>query len=35
MSGFDSFNTDFFQTSYSIDEQAQPYEYGGGRPYSR
>ena len=35
MSGFDSFNTEFFQTSYSIDEQAQPYEYGGGRPYGR
>ncbi|XP_005147350.1 protein YIPF5 [Melopsittacus undulatus] len=34
MSGFDSFNTEFLQTSYSIDEQSQPYEYGG-RPYGR
>ncbi|NXS52511.1 YIPF5 protein, partial [Brachypteracias leptosomus] len=34
MSGFDSFNTDFFQTSYSIDDQAQSYDYSG-RPYSK
>lgn len=38
MSGFDSFTTDFFQTGYSIDEQAQHYDYGGGgggRAYGR
>ncbi|NXS66771.1 YIPF5 protein, partial [Pandion haliaetus] len=34
MSGFDSFNTDFFQTSYSIDDQTQAYDYSG-RPYSK
>ncbi|NXO45354.1 YIPF5 protein, partial [Locustella ochotensis] len=34
MSGFDGFNTEFFQTSYSIEEQAQPYDYSG-RPYSK
>ncbi|NXM11161.1 YIPF5 protein, partial [Ploceus nigricollis] len=34
MSGFDGFSTDFFQTSYSIEDQAQPYEYSG-RPYSK
>ncbi|XP_008933938.1 PREDICTED: protein YIPF5 isoform X2 [Merops nubicus] len=34
MSGFDSFNTEFFQTSYSIDDQAQAYDYSG-RPYSK
>ncbi|CAI5766556.1 Uncharacterized protein PODLI_1B018292 [Podarcis lilfordi] len=32
MSGFDNFNTDFYQTSYSIDDQAQSYggDYAGG-----
>ncbi|NXH17300.1 YIPF5 protein, partial [Bucco capensis] len=34
MSGFDSFNTDFFQTSYSIDDQSQAYDYSG-RAYSK
>ncbi|XP_071614891.1 protein YIPF5 isoform X1 [Heliangelus exortis] len=34
MSGFDSFSTEFFQSSYSIDEQAQGYDYSG-RPYGR
>lgn len=29
MSGFDNLNTDFYQTSYSIDDQSQqPYDYG-------
>ncbi|XP_004452688.1 protein YIPF5 [Dasypus novemcinctus] len=37
MSGFDNFNTDFYQTSYSIDDQSQQsYDYGGsGGPYSK
>ncbi|XP_005523768.1 PREDICTED: protein YIPF5 isoform X1 [Pseudopodoces humilis] len=34
MSGFDGFNTEFFQSSYSIEDQAQPYDYSG-RPYSK
>nr|XP_006128610.1 protein YIPF5 isoform X1 [Pelodiscus sinensis]XP_006128611.1 protein YIPF5 isoform X1 [Pelodiscus sinensis] len=29
MSGFDNFNTDFYQTSYSIDDQTQSYDYSG------
>lgn len=29
MSGFDSFSTDFFQTSYSIDDQPPAYDYSG------
>ncbi|TKC50778.1 hypothetical protein EI555_018736 [Monodon monoceros] len=37
MSGFDNLNTDFYQTSYSIDDQSQQsYDYGGsGGPYSK
>ncbi|KAM3845934.1 protein YIPF5 [Vipera latastei] len=37
MSGFDNFNTDFYQTSYSIDDQAQQYggDAGGGAAYSK
>ncbi|XP_039692371.1 protein YIPF5 isoform X2 [Pteropus medius] len=37
MSGFDNLNTDFYQTTYSIDDQSQqPYDYGGsGGPYSK
>uniref|UniRef100_A0A8D0HWJ8 Yip1 domain family member 5 n=1 Tax=Sphenodon punctatus TaxID=8508 RepID=A0A8D0HWJ8_SPHPU len=36
MSGFDNFNTDFYQTSYSIDDQSQSYDYGeSGGPYSK
>ncbi|NXG43390.1 YIPF5 protein, partial [Psilopogon haemacephalus] len=34
MSGFESFNTDFFQTSYSIDDQTQSYDYSR-RPYNK
>ncbi|XP_028668612.1 protein YIPF5 [Erpetoichthys calabaricus] len=34
MSGFDSFNTDFYQTSYSIDDQAQAYS-NPADPYNR
>ncbi|NXF89561.1 YIPF5 protein, partial [Eubucco bourcierii] len=34
MSGFESFNTEFFQTSYSIDDQTQSYDYSG-RPYNK
>ncbi|XP_054024344.1 protein YIPF5 [Dryobates pubescens] len=34
MSGFESFNTEFFQTSYSIDDQNQSYDYSG-RPYNK
>ncbi|XP_053157503.1 protein YIPF5 isoform X1 [Hemicordylus capensis] len=30
MSGFDNLNTEFYQTSYSIDDQAQSSDYGGG-----
>lgn len=30
MSGFDNLHTDFYQTSYSIDDQSQQsYDYGG------
>nr|XP_033783630.1 protein YIPF5 [Geotrypetes seraphini] len=37
MSGFDSLNTDFYQTSYSIDDQAQTHDYnaGAGGPYRK
>lgn len=37
MSGFDNLNTDFYQTSYSIDDQAQQYgaDAGGGAVYSK
>ncbi|XP_066572948.1 protein YIPF5 isoform X1 [Amia ocellicauda] len=37
MSGFDNFNTDFYQTSYSIDDQAQhTYDYtNSGDPYNK
>uniref|UniRef100_A0A5F4VRQ4 Protein YIPF n=1 Tax=Callithrix jacchus TaxID=9483 RepID=A0A5F4VRQ4_CALJA len=37
MSGFENLNTDFYQTSYSIDDQSQQsYDYGGsGGPYSK
>ncbi|KAG8506990.1 Protein YIPF5, partial [Galemys pyrenaicus] len=37
MSGFDNLNTDFYQTSYSIDDQSQQtYDYGGsGGPYNK
>uniref|UniRef100_A0A7N5K9H5 Protein YIPF n=1 Tax=Ailuropoda melanoleuca TaxID=9646 RepID=A0A7N5K9H5_AILME len=37
MAGFDNLNTDFYQTSYSIDDQSQQsYDYGGsGGPYSK
>ncbi|XP_024288031.1 protein YIPF5-like [Oncorhynchus tshawytscha] len=28
MSGFDNFNTDFYQSSYSVDDQGQPAGYG-------
>lgn len=37
MSGFDNLNTDFYQTSYSIDDQAQQYgaDAGGGGAYSK
>ncbi|XP_050168165.1 protein YIPF5 [Myiozetetes cayanensis] len=34
MSGFDGFNTDFYQTGYSIEEQGQSYDYSG-RQYGR
>ncbi|OCT87757.1 protein YIPF5 isoform X1 [Xenopus laevis] len=36
MSNFDNFNTDFYQTSYSIDDQSQGYNYNaGGAQYSK
>ncbi|KAM7162514.1 protein YIPF5 [Trachemys scripta elegans] len=36
MSGFDNFNTDFYQTSYSIDDQTHSYDYSGsGEPYNK
>ncbi|XP_073431375.1 protein YIPF5 [Dendrobates tinctorius] len=37
MSNFDNFNQDFYQTSYSIDDQAQGYNYNaqGGAQYDK
>ncbi|XP_067422812.1 protein YIPF5 isoform X2 [Emydura macquarii macquarii] len=36
MSGFDNFNTDFYQTSYSIDDQTHSYDYSGSEgPYNK
>ncbi|KAM8973973.1 protein YIPF5 isoform 2-T2 [Pelodytes ibericus] len=36
MSNFENFNTDFYQTSYSIDDQAQGYNYNaGGGQYNK
>ncbi|XP_036598090.1 protein YIPF5-like [Trichosurus vulpecula] len=36
MSGFDSFNMDSYQISYSINDQTQRYyDYSGGGPYSK
>lgn len=36
MSGFDNFNTDFYQSSYSVDDQNQGYAYGNtDDPYNK
>lgn len=36
MSGFDNFNTDFYQSSYSVDDQSQQgYGYSNNDPYNK
>uniref|UniRef100_A0A8C6TEE2 Protein YIPF n=1 Tax=Neogobius melanostomus TaxID=47308 RepID=A0A8C6TEE2_9GOBI len=36
MSGFDNFNTDFYQSSYSVDDQSQQgYDYANNDPYNK
>lgn len=36
MSGFDNFNTDFYQSSYSVDDQNQAaYGYSSSDPYNK